>query len=304
MRFLLSSAILLFAAVVPAQQLLDSRNDNPSYGPYAVGWPSSVIAFRFTATATTDLTAAQVFTGNQTPAVHSVEIRTRDAGTGLPSALLGQPGTWTSTHIRGWQGATFAQPASLVAGTDYFLVWRVAGMFPQHSVSADTEPTNVLVETRYSDGNSWHTVAQTAGKFRLYGASVGAVGTNTIYGAGKVGQYGVPTIELQGWPALGNPVDIALDNAARNVFAILIVGFPLPSAVPIGIVDLWVTPDILLAYVTKTHTNPLSGGLSTSIFVPNDPTWHNLPLSFQWAVLDPAAVDGFSHTGGATAFIP
>ena len=26
-----------------AEALLDARNDNPSYGPYAVGWPSSVM---------------------------------------------------------------------------------------------------------------------------------------------------------------------------------------------------------------------------------------------------------------------
>jgi len=304
MRSLLSSAILLLAAVAPAQQLLDARNDNTSYGPYAVGWPSSVIAFRFTATATTDLTAAQVFTGNQTPAPHSVEIRTRDAGTGLPSALIGQAGTWQSTHVRGWQGALFAQPAPVVAGDDYFLVWRVAGMFPQHSVSADTEPANVLVETRYSDGNTWHAVAQTPGKFRLYGVSSVAIGTNTLYGAGKAGQYGVPTIGLQGWPALGNPVDVSLDNAARNVLALLIVGFPIPTGAPLGFLDLYVTPEILTLFVTKTHTNPLSGGISATLSVPNDPTWHALPLSFQWAVLDPLAVDGWSHTGGATAFIP
>ncbi|MBL8751018.1 MAG: hypothetical protein JNK78_17795 [Planctomycetes bacterium] len=299
---LLSSAFLLFASAASAQQLLDARNDNPSYGGYAVGWPSSVIAFRFTATQTTDLTAAQIFTGNSAPAQHSLEIRTRDAATGLPLSLVGQPGTWTTTHTRCWQGAAFAQAAPVVAGQDYFVVWRVQGMFPQHSVSADTEPANVPVETHYSDGNTWHAQALTAGKFRLYGP--GASGTNAVYGAGKAGQYGVPTIGLQGWPSLGNPIDVWLDSAARNAIAILVVGFPIPGGAPIGIMDLYASPEILLAYVTKTHTNPLNGGVETSIFVPNDPTWSALPLSFQWAVLDPLAVDGLSHSGGATALIP
>jgi pimeloyl-ACP methyl ester carboxylesterase len=39
------------AAALPAQQLVLASNDNPSYGPYAVGWPASVIGFRFTANA-------------------------------------------------------------------------------------------------------------------------------------------------------------------------------------------------------------------------------------------------------------
>lgn len=303
MRSLLAPFVLLVAAAIPAQQLVDSRNDNLSYGSYAVGWPSSVIAFRFTATQTTSLGAAQIFTGNSTPASHSLEIRTVDAVTGNPAVLLGQAGTWTTTHTRCWQGAVFAQPAAVVAGQDYFLVWRVQGMFPQHSVSADTEPTNVMVETRYSDGATWHTTTQTAGKFRLY-ADGGAPGTNSTYGAGKPGQYGVPTIGLEGWPALGNPVDVWLDNSARNAIAILVVGFPIPGGAPIGIVDLYATPEILVAFVTKTHTSPLCGGFSATFSVPNDPTYHALPLSFQWVVVDALAVDSFSHTGGATAYIP
>jgi len=37
--------------------------------------------------------------------------------------------------------------------------------------------------------------------------------------------------------------------------------------------------------------------------VPNTPAAIGFPLSFQWGVFDPAALDGFSHTGGATALI-
>lgn len=302
MRLLVPSLIVLLGATCPAQHLLDARNDNPSYGNYAVGWPSSVIAFRFTATATQSLEAAQVFTGNQSPALHSLEIRTRDAGTGLPSVLVGQPGTWTTVHARSWQGAVFAQPAPVVAGQDYFLVWRVQGMFPQHSVSADNDPANVLVETRYSDGATWHAVAQAAAKFRLYGG--GVAGSNTTFGTGKPGQYGVPSVGLSGWPALGNPTDVWLDDAARNVLAILVVGWPIPGGVPLGFLDLWVTPDILIGFVTRSHTSPFVGGCTATFSVPDDPSYHGLPLSFQWAVLDPQAVDGWSHTGGATAQIP
>src|SRR5688572_20016786 len=64
---------LAAVTAAPAQQLAFARNDNPSYGGYAVGWPASVIAFRFTATMPV-VVAAQIFTGNQTPAPHQLEV--------------------------------------------------------------------------------------------------------------------------------------------------------------------------------------------------------------------------------------
>jgi hypothetical protein len=185
MRHLHALVLAALCATVSAQQLVYSQNDNTTYNNSAVGWPSSVIAFRFTSTTTQVLDAAQVFTGNQTPAPHSVEIRTRNTTTGLPDQLVGQPGAWTSVHARSWQGAQFAQPAVLNANTDYFLVWRVQGMFPQHSVSADNLPTNVLTEVRYSDGSTWHAMAMAAAKFRLFAPY--AAGTTNAFGTSKPG---------------------------------------------------------------------------------------------------------------------
>ncbi|HEX5051003.1 MAG TPA: hypothetical protein VFZ65_04465 [Planctomycetota bacterium] len=300
MRHLVSVFVAALAAAVPAQQLALSMNDNPSYGNYAVGWPASVIAFRFTANVPV-LAAAQVFTGNQPPAPHSVEIRTRNATTGLPDLLVGGVGQWSTIHARCFQGAVFATPATLTVGTDYFLVWRINGMFHQHSVSADTEPANVPVEIRVSDGATWHANVQLPGKFRLFAPY--AAGTTAAYGTGKAGVYGVPTIGLQGWPALGSPIDVWLDNAARNTFAVLVLGTPIGTGVPLGFVDLYVTPDLLLTLSTWTHTSPLSGGLSYTTFVPNQPSAIGFPLSFQWGVFDAMALDGFSHTSAVTAIV-
>jgi hypothetical protein len=292
--------VVAFAAALPAQQLVLAFNDNPSYGSYAVGWPASTIAFRFTANAPV-IAAAEIFTGNQPPATHTLEIRTRDATTGLPDQLVGQPGSWSTTHTRCWQGAIFAQPANLAIGTDYFLVWRVTGMFHQHSVSADTEPSNVLIEVRIGDGVGWQGNSQAPGKFRLFTPYV--PGPTSSYGTGKAGQYGVPQIGLQGWPAIGGVVDVWLDSAARNVPAILVLGTPIPPGVPLGFADLYVTPDLLLTIITKTQTNPLNGGVCYSLFVPNQPSAIGFPLSFQWGVFDALALDGFSHTGAVTAVI-
>lgn len=306
MRLVHALTLAALCAAVPAQQLAIAQNDNLSYGSYAVGWPSSVIGFRFTATTTMVLDAAQVFTGNQTPAQHSVEIRTRNVSTGLPDQLVGQPGTWTSIHARCWQGAQFAQPAVLNANTDYFLVWRVQGMFPQHSVCADNLPGAVLSEVRYSDGSSWHAQATTGAKFRLFAPY--AAGSTQAFGTAKPGIYGNPTIGISGWPALGSPIEVWLDNAARVAStappnAILLVGWPIPGGLPFPFANLYVTGDVMLFLQTRLHTSPTAGACSFTFFVPNVPAAVGLPVSFQWGVLDPAAADGLSHTSAVTALL-
>jgi hypothetical protein len=306
MRHLHALVLAALCTSVPAQQLVYSQNDNTTYNNSAVGWPSSVIAFRFTSTTTQVLDAAQVFTGNQTPAPHSVEIRTLNTTTGLPDQLVGQPGTWTSVHARSWQGAQFAQPAVLNANTDYFLVWRVQGMFPQHSVSADNLPGNVLTEVRYSDGNTWHAMATVAAKFRLFAPY--AAGSTNVYGTSKPGIYGNPTIGISGWPAIGSPIDVWLDNAARVASsappnALLLVGWPIPSGLQFPFADIYVTGDVIFLLQTRLHTSPTAGAVSYSFFVPNTPAAISLPLSFQWGVLDPAAADGLSHTSAVTAVL-
>ena len=300
---------LVFAALcaaLPAQQLALAQNDNLSYGGYAVGWPASVLGFRFTAPSAMTLDAAQVFTGNQAAATHSVEIRTLNTTTGLPDQLVGQPGTWTVIHARCWQGAQFAQPAVLAANTDYFLVWRVQGMFPQHSVCADNFPGNVLSEVRVSDGNTWHAQATLAAKFRLF--TPYAAGSVSSFGTGKPGIYGIPTIGISGWPAIGSPIDVWLDNAARVASTappntIMLIGWPVPGGIPFPIGTVWCTGDVLLFVRTWLHTSPLAGALSYSFVVPNTPVAVGLPLTFQFGVLDVAAVDGLSHTGAVTALL-
>jgi len=298
---LLAAALCCAAA---AQQLVLAQNDNLSYGPYAVGWPASVIAFRFTAPTTMVLDAAQVFTGNQSAATHSLEIRTLNTATGLPDQLVAQPGSWNVVHARCWQGARFPQLAVVVGGTDYFLVWRVSGMFPQHSVCEDNLPGAVLSEVRISDGSTWHAQATVSAKFRLFQPY--PAGTTVAYGTGKPGIYGVPTIGLSGWPALGSPIEVWLDNAARVSStappnAILLIGWPIPAGLPFPFANIYVTGDALLFLRTKLHTSPTSGACSFTFAVPNIPAASGLPLSFQWGVLDPAAADGLSHSAAVTA---
>jgi hypothetical protein len=306
MRLIHAVTALALAIAANAQALFVAQNDNLSYGNYAVGWPSSVIAFRFTAPSGVPLDAAQVFTGNQSAAQHSVEIRTVHANTGLPDQLVGQPGTWTVEHARCWQGARFGQAAQLQANTDYYLVWRVAGMFPQHSVCADNLPGAVQSEVRYSDGNTWHAVATASAKFRLFLPY--QAGSFATFGTGKPGIYGAPTLGATGWPAVGSSFDVWLDNAARVAStappnAILLIGWPIPAGNTFPLGTLYSTGDALLFQRTWLHTNPTAGACSFTFAVPNVPAAFGLTLAFQWAVFDNAAAGGLSHTGGITALL-
>ncbi len=303
MRTLPTLGLVFALGIAPlsAQQLVFAQNDNLSYSNSAVGWPASVLGFRFTAPTAMVLDAAQVFTGNQPPATHTLEIRTRNATSGLPDQLVGQPGSWQTLHARCWQGARFAQPAVLAGNTDYFLVWRVTGMFHQHSTSNANDPNQVQSEIRVSDGATWHAATSGAAKFRLFAPY--AAGNTFAYGTARPGIYGNPQIGLSGWPAIGSPIDVWLDNAARATPALLAIGWPIPGGISFPVADVYVTGDVWLVLQTWTHTSPLSGALSYTFSVPNTPAANGLPLSFQFGVFDAAAPLGFAHTGAVTAVL-
>jgi hypothetical protein len=297
----LTCVLLAAAAAAPAQQLSFARNDNTSYGSYAVGWPASVIAFRFTAPAPMAVAAAQVFTGNTAPAPHTLELRDHDLGTGLPGALLGAAGGWTTTHARCWQGPTLPQIVGLAGGQDYWLVWRVTGMFPQHSVAADGNPANVPVETRISDGNSWHGQAMLPGKFRLFAPY--PAGATFAFGSAQAGTHGNPSIGISGWPAVGSAIDVWLDDAVRRQPAVLLVGLPAPAGIVFPFGTSWTTAEVALFTTTVTQSSPFVGGATWSFFVPDVPAAVGFPLTFQWGVVDPLAASGIAHTGAVTALL-
>lgn len=296
MRRLLACALLaLLAAPAAAQQLWHAQNDNTTYNNGAVGWPAAVLAFRFTAPTSGLVSAAQVFTGNAAPAPHTLELRAHDGSSGLPGTLLGSPGSWTTLHTRCWQGCALPTAVPLTAGQDYWLVWRVTGMFHQHSVSNDLTPGNVVSEVRVSDGNTWHAQAFLAAKFRLFQPY--QAGIATPFGTAKPGTYGDPLIGLSTWPALGSPIDLWLDNAVRRQPALLVLGAPIDPGIPIpGIGITFTTADTSLFVITNTQSSPFTGGATITLSVPNDPGLAFAQVAFQWGVLDPLAADGIAHT--------
>lgn len=296
------AALFVLDTTARAQQLWLAQNDNVSYGNLAVGWPAAVMAFRFTAPSNETIVAAQVFTGNAAPAPHTLEVRTHDPLTGLPGALIGGLGSWTTEHVRCWQGAVLAQPAAVNAGQDYWLVWRVTGMFHQHSVSADATPGNVLSEVRISDGNTWHGQATLAAKFRLFRGA--AAGQTFAFGTPKPGTHGAPTIGMTGWPALGSPIDLWLDNAVRRQPVLLLLGDPVSAGIPLTIGTLWTTIHQSFLTATVTESSPFVGGVSMTLQIPNDPALSGVVAAFQWGIADPLAADGIAHTAAVGLTVP
>ena len=189
-------------------------------------------------------------------------------------------------------------------GRDYFLVWHAG--FSQHSL-APYDPSNPpqMVEVHHIISGFWLLSGIGPAKFRLFAPY--PAGPTSAFGTGKAGEHGVPTIGLHGWPSLGSPIDVWLAGAARNVPALLVAGTPIPGGVPLGFANLFVTPDALLLLPTETNfpdlAPVLTGGASTSVLVPSLPSAIGFPLSFQWGVFDPLALDGFSHTSAVTALI-
>ena len=94
-----------------------------------------------------------------------------------------------------------------------------------------------------------------------------------------------------------------LDDAARNVPAVLVVGTPIPSGVPLGFATVWVTPDLLLTLQTRTHTSPLVGAVSHTLAVPNTPAAIGFPLSVILPIIGLLSVTSeYSQRTGLTTY--
>lgn len=298
---LLPSVTLLLALAAPtaAQRLALAINDDDTFNPgSAIGWPSSTVAMRFSPTAPFAANAAEVFTGNGTGS-NRLAIWSHDVANDRPMAPLAPAASWSMVPARCWQGAAFATPIQLLAGTTYWLVWDVVN-FSQNSVSATTVTPNVDVRVSSNGGASWHAAVTWAAKLRVH--EFQPTGTLNAYGTAKPGQYGNPTIGVSGWPTVGNPLDVWVDDTAVATPCLLLVGTPTNLPLPIG--TAWVDPAVTYFLRTLYRTTPAFRGSATHTFrVPNHPAAVGLPLSFQWGVLDPAAVDGLSHTAAVTALL-
>lgn len=299
----LAATLLLTALGTPlaAQHLALAVNDDGLLEEsVALGWPVAQAAFKGVAPRALQVVAGEVLTGESSGAMH-LEIWTHDPVGNRPGVALGASANWNLTRVNCWQGERFGQPVALAAGQEFWLVWWTT-MFCQASFS--TAPANGEYCFSADGGFSWQQSAPGVNyarscKFRLYEA--GSVGTIATYGTGKPGSGGlVPTIGVCGYPALGNPLDLTLDLAARRAPAVLLVGTQ--TNLPLGSTGtLLVQPLVQFPLTTGSIFSPapLAGAATLAVRIPLDPTLRGAPVALQWWVLDAAAVDGLSHSDGA-----
>ena len=69
-----------------------------------------------------------------------------------------------------------------------------------------------------------------AAKLRIY--ETYSTGSLSPYGTGKPGNYGDPTIGITGWPSVGSPIDVWLDDTQPAAPCFLLLGRPGTIAVP------------------------------------------------------------------------
>jgi hypothetical protein len=298
-RALLSSLFAMIASGLTGQRLVHAVHDDDSVNlSSAIGWPSSTVAMQVVPSTSFLCVAAEVFTGNGV-GTNQLTLWSHDAATNMPLAPLAPSGAFTMLAARCWQGAVFPVPVQLQANTKYWLVWDVVN-FTQNSVSGSGAVADVEVRVSSNGGASWHASVLWPAKLRLYEpAPAGAV---TIFGVGKQGGRGVPSIGVSGWPAVGNSLDVWLDGAEVQATCVLLIGTQ--ANIPLPIATAYVDPVVLLFQTATLGTTPSLRGTAAYTFrVPVVPGAVGFGLSFQWGIFDAAAVGGLAHTQGATALL-
>lgn len=293
-------ALALTASPLAAQQQCQRINDDGTLVTnISMGGPNLSLGMRLVAPGTFTLSAAQVHTGLVAgPA--SFAVWSHDAANNRPLANLSGNGNYQQSSAILWQGAALPTPITITTGQVYWLVWSM----PNSSRSPQATSTTINVPYRgsFDGGLTWNGASGGTQpwpgapyKIRLFCPHTTNPVTNI--GAAKAGVGGLPTQRVLGWAAVGNELGFLLENAAPGATALFVLGVQPPLPIPLGIADLYASPDILIPFGTSGTPGRGVGSASLELRIP--PGSAGFPLASQWLVLDGAAVGGVSHTDGA-----
>jgi hypothetical protein len=205
------------ATFLPAQQQCAARNDdNTLVTNTTMGGPNLLFGMRLVAEANYSIAAVQVQTGLLN-GPGTMAIYDHDAVNDRPNQNISGTGNYTQCNVISWQGAALPTAIAVTQGQVFWVVWGMP------NGSRTPLSTNTVGDVPYrgsfDGGLTWN--GQNNGatpwparpyKLRLFCP----YSTQPLQpvGQGKIGTNGVPTIQVTGWPAQGNELDINLKQAA------------------------------------------------------------------------------------------
>ncbi len=272
-------------------------------------------AFRFTPATTLVLQAAELFTESAfatSSGYMTLEVWDDDPATSLPGTRLGG-GTWQCHQNLGigWHGANFDSIVIVLAGEDYWLVWREpGGSRVPYEAGGTTLPMARFV------GGAW--VAQANAqplKWRGYCSQLDAANVQAI-GAGCASAAGaVPAAFTNHDPQLGNAnFQFEATGFAPGTIGVAILGadaswvsLPVPGAPANCFVHNQALVLLVVAVGTGNqqaqHAVGAAGHCWLDLPIPLDPLLVGFVLDAQFAGLDPGSSDPlpFVFTNGVRA---
>jgi hypothetical protein len=124
--------------------------------------------------------------------------------------------------------------------------------------------------------------------YRLFCESGSVQGTFTTVGQGCPGTNGVPVIGAVGSAVIGNTVQLTLTQAPAGAPTVVVLS-TIPMPINLGSVG---APGCVLEQVPEASFGMVTGATGAAAFpfpIPNNVAFVGLPISAQWAVIEPGA---------------
>ena len=284
--------LLALAPLLPAQNLALAVNDPPVQGSHFAGSIWYALQFQYPGNKPPMIAGAQF---HCEPYQAPVEMALWDynGATGGPGKLLASKKfTPLALFASLWHGALFDQPVLVKPGSWYFLGYRhPRGRLP-------VVRTGKIVPHFFDLGQGWQKpTTPLAWAFRVYHVGSPTKGKYVRYGTAKPGSPKPMSIQGVGWPNLGNPVSLFVNEVAVSSTPILALGRHHPG-MPVGpLGTIYVYPILGVQALPPSSLQKATWRLF-DLTLPADPVYLGVTVSWQAWSLVASAPGGVLHSEG------